>query len=223
MKERPVLFSTDMVQSILKGNKDRTRRTRGLERMNINTDDWRLYNGDYFIDKNGKLNQKFFNIHVHSDHGICHFGKPGDLLWVKEEHRIWRENNDWFCEFKDGTIVKRYYKSISLKTNFNLLKRKTIGNWQRSRFMPKDFTRIWLQITNIRVERLQSITHDDAIKEGICKLENSEYKNYLVKLKIKSWPTPYHSFQSLWEQINGSENWELNPWVWVIEFKRIEK
>jgi hypothetical protein len=86
--------------------------------------------------------------------------------------------------------------------------------------MPKLAARIWLQIVDVRVERLQAISNRDAQAEGIERI-NGEWKNYRTDIPTlpATWQNPYHSFQSLWESINGGESWEAHPYVWVIEFK----
>jgi len=98
--------------------------------------------------------------------------------------------------------------------------------------MPKEAARLFLKVTNIRVQRLFEITAQDAIAEGVeCKIvENmKEYRAYLVKdsehvFGKNSYPdTPECSFLELWEKINGNESVNSNPWVWVIEFERVEK
>lgn len=89
--------------------------------------------------------------------------------------------------------------------------------------MPKDAARIWLRITDVRVERLQDISDKDAMREGIKSIDHgAHWKNY-VKNEISSFVCPSHSFESLWQSINGEDSWKANPWVWVIEFERIEK
>jgi hypothetical protein len=101
--------------------------------------------------------------------------------------------------------------------------------------MPKEAARIWLQITDVKAERLQDISEEDAIAEGICCVDDSPvlYENYLFNKKKAMWPgfgnitktygftNPYHSFRSLIEKINGAQSWDANPWVWAIKYKVI--
>lgn len=220
MKQSPILFSTPMVCAILEDKKTVTRRLNGLERMNENPDNWKPYSGDFRIDKLGRLNQKFFNVNGFSDHAICPYGKPGDLLWVRETH------DPHGC--LGSVLYKADYSDEVLKNAV-----KGTFTWKPSIHMLKSNARIWLKIKDLKVERLQSITHEEAENEGIEKLflqhiEDSNingtyYKNYYKKVKADYWATPYHSFQSLWEQINGSDSWELNPWLWVVQFERTDK
>lgn len=87
--------------------------------------------------------------------------------------------------------------------------------------MPKSACRIFLQITDIRVERLHEITEEDAKKEGIIEMSDNYYKDYFGG--ISGYHLSIQSFRSLWMKINGIESWKSNPWVWVISFERCEK
>lgn len=218
MKLRPILYSPPMVQSILDGIKTMTRRTKGLEdsttvAKNPNAPGW-------FLNENGEAIK-------------CPYGDVGDVLWVREEHKIsyYPKSKEWLIEFKDGSFKKVYYKKLSLSLNKRLQKRKTLGKWQRARFLPKELCRLFLKIKSITVERLNDISEDDAIAEGIEPVDSFNsgegkpkkqlYKNYLP-FGYKEVPAK-DSFQSLWLSINGVNSWKDNPWVWVIEFEQIEK
>jgi len=111
----------------------------------------------------------------------------------------------------------------------NLAKNDSIVGWFKrpSLFMPKSACRIFLKITNIRVERLQDISEKDAVLEGVRIIYFAEsklavFRNYLLK-EEKGTLNPIKSFFSLWESINGKESLNSNPWVWVIEFEKIDK
>ena len=197
MKEHPILFSTQMVKAILEGRKSMTRRTRGLEKINENPDKYHFeghFSKPFDIPKDWKL-IKF------------PYGEIGDRLWVRE---TWmRAPNVDFIP--NGAF---YYKaSVS-----NQFLKKWPKGWKPSIHMPKEACRIWLEITNIRVERLQNITRSDIRAEGLkCPpelLSDDVYPNY------RNWYPK--AFKELWESINGKGSWDKNPWVWVIEFKRIE-
>lgn len=213
---KPILFRTPMVQSILEGRKTQTRRINNLKEVNECPEKWKFEVMDKIITCDlKKISGAIFNINGTNMRSIfgCPFGQIGDILWVREEHKIWFERESEnicatvHCEFMDGTIISYYAKKLPLKTLENLAKRKTLGKWQRARFLPKQFARIFLQITNIRIERLQKITSHDAQWEGI--IENGE---------------PFiPRYIDLWNDINGKDSWNQNPWVWVIEFKQIEK
>ena len=168
---KPILFSTPMVQSILSGLKNQTRRE-----------------------------QK---------HEIPKY-KKGDVLWVRET-------------FFDSEKFKGAPLFINAPRYLYRADNAFIGehNWRPSIFMPFSACRIFLQVEDVRCERLQSISQVDAINEGIEWLSSGEFKNYLKSVDVNSWSNPYHSFQSLWESTYGSENWEKNPYVWVYDFRRI--
>lgn len=225
IKEIPVLFSTLMVQALIAVRKTMTRRTKGLEEINKNPNDWefsRLWNGY----------AKFCEVgnHINEFHIKCPYGQVGDILWVKETYYAW---GNWVIngitkkgrqklKFVDHTIQNGWkYQYWADKLDiWSPTIPKDIGWYKRpSLFMPKYACRIKLKITNIRVERLQDISEADAIAEGIIEFKKDRaYKNYTHGLGTHI--LPKESFQSLWESINGQESWEQNPWVWVIEFER---
>ncbi len=134
----------------------------------------------------------------------CPYGQPGDVLWVRET-------------FATGLHSGLFY----FKANGE--KASGTSKWKPSIHMPKAAARIWLEITNVRVERLQDITQDDAVSEGITQIKTER---------------PATTFQKLWQSINGKPrtvetdqgtiklppvDWHANPWVWVVEFKRTNK
>lgn len=204
MKQTPILFSTPMVQAILAGRKFQTRRDRNLQRVNSPGQEFdfvRIYNGE----------AKFCQVHNWTNEVKinCPYGQPGDVLWVKETHL-----------FDEEAGIYKFAADMSA-SDVKYLK----GCWTPSIHMPKEAARVWLEIVSIRVERLQDISEADALAEGIEPIADG-FKNYGKPSKLGTnflWPDAYHSFQSLWESINGSESWDANPWLWVVEFKMIEK
>lgn len=240
MKEHPILFSTPMVQAILEGRKTQTRRIvpeRWLDAyyeydeycsavMPSDVHCVRFYEKQYFMEK-------------------CKW-QVGGLLWVRESHfrfGQWRKNGltktgkqKWRFH-PDKVFSSPYAPNFRYQddppANVQKNSQRVLGWYKRSSlFMPKEFARIWLEITNIKVERLQDISEEDAIAEGIQRLMASNaqlleygqlYKNYQSTLTgiFNDGLKPIGSFQSLWEKINGEESWNANPFVWVIEFKRI--
>lgn len=212
--ERGILFKTPMVKAILDLIKIMTRRLKGLEVMNECPDKWKPYEGDFYIDKKGRLCQKFHN-GIRSEHAVCPYGKKGDILWVRETY-------EHGC--MGGYIYKADRTSEEIK-DFHHAGYK----WKPSRFMPKVAARIWLEIEELSVERLQDISGDDAVMEGIEPLAMSFmqiaesgqlYFDYSKPRQFfNDGLPPFWSFNSLWCKINGGTSWELNPWVWVIKFK----
>lgn len=134
----------------------------------------------------------------------CPYGQIGDVLWVRE---TWRP-----CIFG---VAKYCYKVAVLNDIFKkeppliyVADDHKSYPWKPSIFMPKAACRLFLEITDIRVEWLQDISEADAKAEGV---------------KAEGALTHYYWFEQLWKSINGADSWNNNPWVWVISFKRIEK
>lgn len=172
-------------------------------------------------------------------HPKCPYGEPGDLLWVREEHLITYDPKakKWIIEYADGFVQEFYYKELSLQLNKRLIKRKTLGKWQRARFLPKAFARLFLLVKDVDVERLKDISEKDAISEGVeeCLPFTGEYRCYLCRDNKSSkeicfyhdeydgWITAKESFMTLWLSINGPGSWDANPEVFKISFERTEK
>jgi hypothetical protein len=178
MKERPILFSGEMVRAILDGRKSQTRR---------------IVKGEV-VDRAAAKG--------------CPHGTTGDRLWVRETFAtgyggvFYRASEGDNCKSISGAIVP----------------------WKPSIFMPRKLSRLTLEITAIRVERLQQISEADARAEGVepCEVLGTSggFKDY-VDLN-NGCESAYASYHSLWESINGKGSWQKNPWVWVIEFRQIE-
>ena len=160
------------------------------------------------------------------------YGKVGDVLWVRE---TFTENGLGYYRYKadfskvdcHGIPIDGTFKSSQVPPKYR-------SKWRPSLFMPKAACRIFLEITDIRVERLQDISKEDAINEGIdswidhrFKSEPVRYASYCdfdnPKDPALYTSCPINSFETLWQSINGKDSWEKNPFVWVISFKRIEK
>lgn len=184
MKERPILFSTPMVQAILEGRKTQTRRIiKPQPKDDLSFLGWKL--PEYVQVAFGR------GVKTDSFHKFP-FGQVGDVLWVRETFRP---------KSHSFPIGEHFEYKATAEVDGN----PTDEPWKPSIFMPKDATRIWLKITGVRVERLQDISKEDAKAEGIFAESAKE------------------CFQTLWQSINGEGSWNDNPWVWVIEFERIEK
>lgn len=194
--EKPILFSTDMVQALLDGRKTQTRRT------------VKIFSSD---ENELRQNAKWL-----FENKTCPYGNPGDLLWVREAcaYVMIEHAPDLLEGSKDSN---QWVYKASMHADFMEYAKETYGyKWKPSIHMPKDAARIWLKVTNVRVERLQDITNEDAISEGILKNQNLYY-NYTEG--IYNYRHPYSSFISLWLSINGKGSALKNPWVWVVEFE----
>ena len=231
MNIKPILFSTEMVQAILEGRKTQTRRILKLQpdfnkawknlgfsenKFGIKTD---LEIPEIDVTGNFLGVSSPIEIDGFKATGMCIPNIPikihkGDILWVRETWQTtWNENkNRWDTIYKaDGG----YW-----------IDDDGIMKWKPSIYMPKKAARIFLEVTNVRIERLRDISEDDAIAEGVESFNHGYggspvgvwYKDYIYgKFNLK----PNFSFKSLWKKINGEDSWNVNPWVWVYEFKQV--
>ena len=238
MKQKPILFNTDMSFMVRRFKKDLTRRMKGLEGL----EDYYFQSlvhhtsGKFTFVKNGNYNPKEIDVKEVK----CPYGKPGDILWVKETFYSW---GHWttITDNNTGKSKSKFYRDINRSIQFMAewqpkeeAKKGQLGWHKRpALFLPKDLANLYLRIKDIRVERLQDITAEDAIREGISKFDSNHWLIYdktwdISKVAIENGAdpitsSPLKSFQSLWTSINGIESWNLNPWVWVIEFERIKQ
>ena len=198
---KPILFSTEMVTAILEGRKTMTRRVMKEQPLSLN-----------FYDDNGEFKRPVMNFPVSKKHftgvtaPLCPYGWPDDILWVREK---WRHNDT------QTGFPYHHYQDDTIYTD------RDNEKWKPSIFMPKAACRIFLKITDVRVERLQDISNWDAKYEGVELLFDKHYSDYLFKNYTTGFNfyNPKLSFQTLWEKINGHESWEANPFVWVISFE----
>jgi hypothetical protein len=223
-KERPILFKAEMVRAILEGRKTQTRRIA------------KEFNGFQDMDK---LLARFPN-----QQG-CPYGKPGDRLWVREAHCI-ESSREVAYEppFSDGRPIRHHndehwgpwwqqphYRATDPAPELEIGTGEPGVKWRPSIFMPRWASRITLEITAVRVERLQSISEADARAEGVRLSQRavspskaqSFWWDYLRS--EPSCPWARESFGTLWESINGPDgpgSWYANPWVWVVEFRRVQ-
>lgn len=189
MKETPLIFSTEMVKAILENRKTMTRRVIKLEG---------LTEPDIYETRDGDLIDPI---------ELCPYGRVGDLLWCRET----------FCKvcYENDNEPDVCYKEDMLRYEGLCSRCK----YSPSIFMPKWATRIWLEITDIRVERIQDIKRQDISAEGTPHnpMELSSYRNDGYQR--------LQDFIYLWDKINKIRGygWNKNPYVWVISFKRIYK
>jgi hypothetical protein len=197
MKSRPILFSGPMVRALLAGTKTQTRRIVKREIINHHSLE-RDEAGAYWVEAEDGDHYKVTD--------WCPYGQPGDQLWVRE---TWARVN--VAQFTGEPQF--VYPVCDTLTDYG-------GPWRPSIHMPRAASRIALEITGVRVERLQEISEHSAINEGI-ELKGHVWKDYRTD---GGWSNPINSYASLWAKINGTEgpgSWDANPWVWVVEFKRV--
>lgn len=215
MKERPILFSTPMVQATIELRKTKTRRVKGLEIINEMPDDWKFIDvlaGSY-KDKASDV-FRFVNSKNAPVNIACPYGKPGDVLWVRETWGFYNGNGIFGGDFtapskREGKIGWKESVVHKAGTEKNAWGMYGKPKWKPSIFMPRSACRIFLEVVSVRVERLQDITRGDAMSEG-CPFPN-----------MANGDNPVDWFSNLWQSINGKNSWNENPWVWVVEFKRI--
>lgn len=236
MKEAGILFSAGMVLAILDGRKTQTRRmikpqpyTNGIR---LGPDgEIECHDGCYppsaFLWKGGWLFQDQFSP----------YGDPGDRLWVRE---TWARDSDIEPAIPDRIVYKadkaaRYFSFKDKQPTseiFWISSDYRPEKWRPSIFMPRWASRITLEITDIRVERLQEISEGDAIAEGVqlavaSGVTGNRYYDCGVLGRDGMPECLLHrkasdAYGHIWRSINGEGSWNLNPWVWVISFKRVQ-
>jgi len=195
MSVKPILFNTDMVRAILDGRKTVTRRVVKPQPMGyfeVNDNPVFLYDFDPIAER------------VYSPY------QPEDILYVRE---TWHKYIKRVGKGEGCHLAEFYGYKASVKNSED-----SNTPWKPSIHMPKEAARIWLKVTNVRVERLQDITTDQIIAEGV-KTEEPFSLNGTEKR---------YAFSKLWDSTVKKEDinrygWKSNPWVWVIEFERCEK
>lgn len=202
MKSRPILFNAPMVRALLDGSKTQTRRV-------ASKNDAALL--EFLAEETYQLGQKNEDGGTRvwcddypeegSDLLKNRYGQVGDQLWVKETH--WRDEEDGQILYAADPIDREIVDQNKYKTGLSHF------NWKPSIFMRREYSRLTLEITNVRVERLQDITRGDCMAEG-C-----PFPNIAKERDPKGW------YSTLWTSINGEDSWDANPWVWVIEFKKV--
>jgi len=206
LRERPILFNGEMVRDVLDGRKTQTRRVikpQPADQLEVDRDEWP---GDY-----------------------CPYGVPSDRLWVRETCHIWgrwRKNGltksgkqawTFKAETPHTVIFDAAHPQVATKTT----PRETCMYWKRpSIFMPRWASRILLEITDVRVERVQEISVDDIESEGLV----FEYGGIETMRSAEREACLLVGFEELWDSINAKRGfgWDVNPWVWVVEFKTVE-
>ncbi|BBE77397.1 ASCH domain-containing protein [Phytobacter sp. MRY16-398] len=196
MKERGMIFNSEMVRAILDGRKTQTRRIVKSDCMDIGEKDdgtlwpWREHDngGDYWYP--------------------CPFGAVGDRIWVRE---TWAEAGASAPELK---LYRANYPE-HVPSHYENVPPVDEIRWTPSIHMPRWASRITLEITGVRVERLNAISEEDAMSEGVGHLYKYDESKPIPKGAKRR-------FAELWQSIYGEESWQANPWVWVITFKRVE-
>lgn len=216
MKTRPILFSAPMVRAILEGRKTQTRRV-------VKNSDVEFFDcGDArdavitFCEAGHSGPGFYVHCSEYQDEGsqnvACPYGQPGDRLWVRETFCHWPEERAGDFGEVLAQPAQTLYRASPLRNSWS-----GTGNpedawspgmrWRPSIFMPRHLSRITLEITEVRVQRLQGISEEDAMAEGVA----FDPQN------------AFGTFRHLWDSINSERApWDSNPWVWALTFKRVE-
>lgn len=223
-KIKPILFSTEMVQAILDGRKTQTRIVINPQPIvgDYVYDGYDSESQKHYLEKveKGEFTEKYVSI------GKSAYQK-GDILWVKETlYQNGESNLEYIADrewIDEDIIPKDFNVRVDKNGVYKFCKIPSI-------YMPKFAARIFLEVTDVRAERLQDISEKDAVAEGITEYAYGYWKNYLTNFAggrpktDEDYKDPRLSFQSLWQKINDKKHpWESNLWVWVYTFKRIEK
>ena len=215
MNEKPIIFNTEMVRAILEGRKTQTRR---VIKPQPDAEYSRLEVGNYHptkIDRNGEMYPGTMIFGAYTEDGEwgwkCPYGQVGDRLWVREA---------WAAD------IPGCERGLSYRSDHA----DPLGDgpsypmrWRPSIHMPRWASRITLEIVKVRVERVQEITEEDVVREGIpCRIFSEGMALFY-----------YHDgghctealpvFAHLWDTLSPKHPWESNPWVWVVEFRRIQE
>lgn len=222
---RKIPHNREMILAFANGLKTQTRRTRGLKDINEEPDRWRLDDldtdpellnletGEPFTIKGliATFEDAEFDIYRNNRYP---YGNTGDIVYLGEGIR----NEKGYAVYAaDGALVMRKGEVVPWKWKTNHIS---------SVYMPEFAARYYAKIVNVRVERLQSISRQDCIAEGIDKLDSVSYRDYLTPELIHH--DPINSYYSLWKSINGGKNWskgqkswDKNPWLWVTEYEPV--
>lgn len=222
-KQTPLLFKPYMVNAVLAEMKLQTRRINGLELVNKDPNAW-------YYDVRGFTSKQPQDGKIQTVIPVCPYGKPGDLLWVRES---WQHSNFpygpvdedccffYMADFLDDPL------GVRLEKSGDGIRR----TWKPNIHMPKYACRLWLEIRKIRIERLLDITDGDAVLEGVYikiypasrilsrAIATRAIDGSQINLRAG---TPRADFLTLFASINGQALVDANPWLWVISFKKVE-
>lgn len=225
MKERPILFSGAMVRAILDGNKTQTRRVvkpqPPISTVSIGTYHHPDPRPHFWACDGGSLLDWA---------KPCPYGQPGDRLYVRE---AWQHANHPLGPYQAGVPVfyRADYMDDPHGADGELSPEGKYRTWRPSIHMPRSASRITLEITGVRVERLQAMSVHDMCQEGIgALLEDPDSVpgrafSQAEHAAIAGFPGKHipeiNGFAALWDSLNGAGAWDANPWVWAVEFKKV--
>lgn len=201
--QRPLIFSGEMVRAILDERKTMTRRVIKPQPKHI---EWFAHQSGWCarLGKNERLTRGADYTMV-----TCPYGQPGDQLWVRESLTLWPGHAEYTADQSGESWVP---ESMELYRFLDTYKRATVPPIH----MPRWASRLTLEITEVKVERLKEISEEDAIAEG-CPMPTQSGGMH---------PWPRNQFRTLWDTLNGKKpgcSWDSNPWVWCIRFRPLSR
>lgn len=244
---KPILFSTPMVQAILAGRKTQTRR---LIKSRYESGMFQVSTAQYEPDVAGYYHNRsvcavdWDERTIDGGDILCPYGEVGGIVWVRENFKVqevqryfdseWQNNICIDFPASEGTLAVRHWFKMRESERPKVLRRRHPDKVFLSPniHLPEKCARIFLKITDISVERLQDITEEDAIAEGVEERAHrcGGFGYYQAGGEIQDcycqkWDNPpiVEGFKDLWESINGPDSWEQDPWIWKLTFERIEK
>ncbi|ECX7952588.1 hypothetical protein GUD09_002470 [Salmonella enterica] len=204
MNERGMIFNAEMVRAILDGRKTQTRRPIKWKQTRFTEiaerDDGSLWPWAEDCERGGDI---WF---------ACPYGEIGDRIWVRETFRVHSRATDVATLVYRASVRNSWTEQTHRVPVAVCNKPATPEKWTPSIHMPRWASRILLEITDVRVERLRDLSEEDAKSEGITPPAGGVLPGWEYRI----------NFRDLWMDIYGTDSWEANPWVWVIEFKRVE-
>lgn len=213
MRERPILLNAEMVRAVLDGRKTQTRRAMRTQ------------------PHAGVRNSVFVKSGFEDGHGkelVCPFGAVGDRLWVREtwmpdapRDGTWADVEFYGCKGSPLSMIPERFRKPEHCIHRASWNGSEMVGWTPSIHMPRWASRITLEITGVRVDRLQDISESDALAEGLMPEPCDHVRRSCEEIGCCG-DTAKGEFSALWKSIYGEESWQANPWVWVIEFKRVE-
>ena len=219
-KERPISFSASMLCAVRESRKTMTRRLIKPQPYidNCNNFCWNGGNFGQSADGIPHRNTLLTFKHKNGRRGYCPYGQVGDHLWVREAWRTEARFDHFPPREVPASALISYEADYDREPNDGCR-----GRYRHARFMPRKFSRTALEITDIRVERLNDISADDAQAEGIptTVVEHTFVKCFRDKGERDA--ERLKRFRQLWEKLHGPCSWDENPWIWKISFRRIEQ
>lgn len=222
VKERPIFFTADMVNAILDGRKTQTRRVM----RDQPSEDWRphgrqdevhkMVDGDFIMGRGAPVVMGYGYSNYDGDEGYaCPYGKPSDHLYVRES---------WAHDRQFDHLAPTRFPESAQNTQHVVYGSDIVQGWHRKRasiHMPKWASRIMLELTEVRAERVQDISEAEILAEGITVPIAAQ----MTGIPWSDMPTLHHAWRYVWDHINAGRGygWDKNPWTWVLTFERLER